>query len=55
MPKTVVNPLNQLEYSNRQGYSKFDLSKLVGSTLRFGELVPFHSFRTVLVKMLQLK
>ena len=48
MPKTQINELNRLEYSNRQGYSKFNLSRPYPTTLRFAQLTPFFLERTVL-------
>ena len=48
MPNVASNSLNNLEYSNRQGYSKFDLSQNVFTTMRFSELTPFYLERSVL-------
>lgn len=48
MPQTVINPLNRLEYSNRQGYSKFDLGRPYPTTLRFAQLTPFFLERAIL-------
>lgn len=47
MAGAASNPLNKLEYSNRQGYSKFDLSKDVLTTMRFAELTPIYCERSV--------
>lgn len=41
------NDLNRLEYSNRQGYSNFDLSRLVQTSFRFADITPFLCTRTV--------
>ena len=48
MVGAASNSLNNLEYSNRQGYSKFDLSKDVFTTMRFAELTPIYCERSVL-------
>ena len=55
MAGVASNPLNKLEYSNRQGYSKFDLSKDVLTTMRFAELTPIYCERSVLGDKFTLK
>ena len=55
MPNVASNSLNNLEYSNRQGYSKFDLSQNVFTTMRFSELTPIYLERSVLGDKFTLK
>ena len=47
MPSKNIDNLNRTEYSNRQGFSKFDLSKKIQFTPRMGEITPFFCTRTI--------
>lgn len=47
MPNKNIDDLNRMEYSNRQGFSKFDLSKKIQFTPRMGEITPFFCTRTI--------